>query len=649
VSVQTDIGVRVGADLGPLQRDLKKAGSTLESFGKDARTKLDAAAKAIAASMGAAVVAVTAIGVKSAASAKELRSLAMVADTSVSSFQRMAYGAKSVGIEQDKLADILKDVKDRVGDFITTGGGPMADFFEKIAPRVGVTAEQFRKLSGPQALQLFVSSLEKANISQAEFTFYMEAMASDSTKLLPLLMENGKGFAEMSEKADKLGIILSEIETAKLAKMGEDVDTLTSGFSTLTEKLAAKFAPAVSEIVKKLLEAIESAGGMNSVVNKVFKSMINSASFVIDAIDGIKRAFAVTADAIIVAMMAIAKDIASSFEYVLTLISKLPGVDYSETIQSIKDFKLEAEGVMLEAASNIDEILMAPMAGDKFRKFINDAQQAGQAAAEAAAQARDSIVSSGSGQTQSSSEQDDEAAKKAAKKAEDAAAADAKDKADKLQSLRDYFKSELELIEDQNKAKLDQIDYFEKENLLKDGEAANMSEAQRQKHAEAIASIHEAENANTVTSTADMWGQLEGLSTSRSRKLFEIGKAVALANAAIKAPEAIINSYAHGTKIGGPPVGAAFAAVAAATTANMIRNIRSQSFGSQGAGATTAAGGSGGGQAMAASASQEQRQAPLEVRMSGLDAGSMFSGQMISTMFDRLRDEAGDRGVRFIA
>jgi hypothetical protein len=37
----------------------------------------------------------------------------------------------------------------------------MKDFFEQIAPKVNVTAAQFAKLSGPEALQLYVSSLEK--------------------------------------------------------------------------------------------------------------------------------------------------------------------------------------------------------------------------------------------------------------------------------------------------------------------------------------------------------------------------------------------------------------------------------------------------------------------------------------------------------
>jgi hypothetical protein len=119
------------------------------------------------------------------------RELAQVANATPDAFQRWAGAAQSVGIEEEKLADILKDVNDRAGDFLATGGGEMKDFFETVAPKVGVTAEQFRRLSGPDALQLYVASLEKARVSQQEMTFYLEAMANDVTRLLPLLRDGG--------------------------------------------------------------------------------------------------------------------------------------------------------------------------------------------------------------------------------------------------------------------------------------------------------------------------------------------------------------------------------------------------------------------------------------------------------------------------
>jgi len=176
--------------------------------------------------------------------ASRIKELSSMSGTSVEGFQRIAFAAKQFGIEQDKVADILKDVSDKVGDFLTTGAGPLADFFENIAPKVGVTAEEFRNLSGKQALELYVSSLEKANLSQSEMTFFMEAIASDATALLPILSNNAKELDRLGDSAASMGLIMSEdlIEQTRQAK--NQLETFMMIVTILTGKIVSKLVPA---------------------------------------------------------------------------------------------------------------------------------------------------------------------------------------------------------------------------------------------------------------------------------------------------------------------------------------------------------------------------------------------------------------------
>ena len=147
---------------------------------------------------------------QTAVAGEQIQRLSTLSNVGAESFQEYAYAAGRFGISQEKLADIFKDTQDKVGDFLQNGGGPLKDFFDKIAPQVGVTAEQFRRLSGPDALQLYVSSLQKANLSQSELTFYMEAIASDSAMLLPLLKDNGKAFNDLAKEARDLGVVMDD-------------------------------------------------------------------------------------------------------------------------------------------------------------------------------------------------------------------------------------------------------------------------------------------------------------------------------------------------------------------------------------------------------------------------------------------------------
>ena len=138
-------------------------------------------------------------------------------------------------------------MNDKVGDFLATGAGPMADFFENIAPQVGVTADQFARLSGQEALMLYVRSLEQANLSQAEMTFYMEAIASDATALLPLLSNNATEMRRFGEEASEAGRILDnetiasarEAEIALSQMAGEIRGNLNQAFLALAPLLVS--------------------------------------------------------------------------------------------------------------------------------------------------------------------------------------------------------------------------------------------------------------------------------------------------------------------------------------------------------------------------------------------------------------------------
>ncbi len=137
--------------------------------------------------------------------AKQMSNAATLAGEGFEEFQRQSYAARGVGIEFEKLGDIFKDVRDKIGDFAATGGGEMADFFENIAPKVGLTADAFKGLSGKDALQLYYNSLEKAGVSQEEMVFYLEAIGDEASGLIPLLQSNGKAFDELGKKAKIIG------------------------------------------------------------------------------------------------------------------------------------------------------------------------------------------------------------------------------------------------------------------------------------------------------------------------------------------------------------------------------------------------------------------------------------------------------------
>ena len=153
-------------------------------------------------------------------STAEIGNLAEMAGVGTTKFQELAFASSNFGIQQDKLADILKDVNDKFGDYAATGAGPLADFFENIAPKVGLTADAFADLSSEQKLGAYVNALEAAGVSQQEMTFYMEALASDATLLQGVFKNNGEELDRLSKKLRDAGGVMSDslIKEAREAK-----------------------------------------------------------------------------------------------------------------------------------------------------------------------------------------------------------------------------------------------------------------------------------------------------------------------------------------------------------------------------------------------------------------------------------------------
>jgi len=254
-SIVVDLLMRTGS----FETDADRASKKVKKLGKDSSdsaAQIGAAFGKVGGTVaGGLTVATTAVfnWTRQLVNAStELGKLSQLSGTTDQVFQRMAAGASTVGVQQDKLADIFKDTQDKLGDFFSTGGGAMADFFEQIAPRVNLTADAFRNLSGPEVLQKYYKALEDAGASQADMVFYMEAIASDSAMLAPLLANNGDGFRRWGAEAERAGAILDGKTLAAMREVKEQSNQMDIAFQGLKAQIASELLPQFSELVKLL-------------------------------------------------------------------------------------------------------------------------------------------------------------------------------------------------------------------------------------------------------------------------------------------------------------------------------------------------------------------------------------------------------------
>lgn len=640
--VAGDVVMRIGGDNSGFTRVLSDSSSKLDAF----RSNINQGAKSLAKFSAAAGVAGAALAVAitrdAAQAGKELANLSRISGTTVTEFQRLAAGAQAVGIDAEKLGDGFKDMRDRVGDFIISGGGPMVDFFERIAPRIGMTADQFRDLSGPDALQAMVNGMEQAGLSGNEMAAAMEMVISDGTKLLPLFQNGGEQLKRFGDEAERSGRILSEMDVSRLQLAAQQMAEFDQTVGTLKNQLGAQLAPILAGIGKLIEDAAVEAGGFGNLVGESMNTAIDAAGFVADAIHGIKVAFQTVADGIIINASVMAAALTNPFEDMAWVMSKLPGETgetFSRIHAEIEGFRDNAKGVIIEAMDAIGARLTEPLPSEGLKKWVGDVQSAADEAARTMSE-RLAEAQGGAGLATFDTEEQDKAAAEAAAKHQ-------QELTDRIERIRQANLTESELMKEKYANDALALQEARMAGLEIEGGFDQQLLDLKKNHEDALGQLEQdaldkrlnMERQAAQARLSALQGALSTVSSlmnSENRKMFEIGKAAAIAQSIINTYQGVSEAWKLGPILG-PPLAAL---VATAGFAN-VANIRKQSFGGGGGGAAGVAGAGTAGLASAQTPGvgiQGNQQQSQTMFVQGINPTDIFTGEQLVSIINTAQE-----------
>jgi hypothetical protein len=159
--------------------------------------------------------------------------------------------------------------------------------------------------------------------------------------------------------------------------------------------------------------------------------------------------------------------------------------------------------------------------------------------------------------------------------------------------------------------------------------------------ADARLAIARRETAARRAILSESMANLATLMQTGSRELFNIGKAAAISEAIINGQAAVTASYRRGANIGGPAVGAAFAATAATATGVQISRLASTTFGSGSAGQPATGGG---GSTSIAQPAQQQAggQAQTLLVQGDFSQDQLFTGSTVRKLIESIAEQQRD-------
>ena len=237
------------------------AGKLQGSF-KQMLPAIQNAAKGVAVAAGAAAAAIATGAVMSANAAKEIQRSSQALGMTAQSYQTLTIASQKFGIEGDKMKDVLKDLNDRIGDYLQTGAGPLKDFMDNVAKPQGVNIDDLIKLPPEDQLIKIQSLMESANLSLQEQVFHMEALAGDASYLIPMLSKGGAELDKIRNNLIATGQVLSDDVIGNLSNFSSNLSKIGDTMSGWKNLFYSAMAPQLDDLSTKLATFLMNSQGI---------------------------------------------------------------------------------------------------------------------------------------------------------------------------------------------------------------------------------------------------------------------------------------------------------------------------------------------------------------------------------------------------
>ncbi|ENQ2790716.1 phage tail tape measure protein [Klebsiella pneumoniae] len=147
------------------------------------------------------------------------------------------FAAEKAGVSGDQMADIFKDIGDKIGDAVLNKSGEAVDALNAL----GLSAEKLSKVSPDKQLLAIGESLEKIS-TNAEKTTILESLGNDLSKLLPLFDNNNQKLKQFIDLAKDYGVAPDPSSIDDLVKVNQLFEDMEAQVAGLKIEIAAGLA-----------------------------------------------------------------------------------------------------------------------------------------------------------------------------------------------------------------------------------------------------------------------------------------------------------------------------------------------------------------------------------------------------------------------
>ncbi|YCH28960.1 phage tail tape measure protein [Erwinia sp. D4-22] len=147
------------------------------------------------------------------------------------------FAAEKAGVEGDKMADIFKDLSDKIGDAVLNKSGEAVDALNAL----GLSAEKLSKTTPDQQMLAIGDALGKISTNAGKVNI-LESLGDDLSKLLPLFDNNNEKLKQFIQLAKDYGVAPDPQSIDDLIKVNNLFQDMEAQVKGLKMEIAAGLA-----------------------------------------------------------------------------------------------------------------------------------------------------------------------------------------------------------------------------------------------------------------------------------------------------------------------------------------------------------------------------------------------------------------------
>lgn len=203
---------------------------------------------AIGAGAAAAGGAMLAMANKTAEAADFIDKLSERTGINREELQRWKYAAEQSGADIGKLEVGMKKLSETM-DKASTGSKLGAEAFD----RLGISMEEVESKSPSEMFELVAKKLADMPDSAERNALGNQLLGKSYTELMPLLNAGSEGMQQLKDRADELGIVMSEDAVKANVVFGDTLADVKSSFGAVFMHLSDEFLPALQSFLDFIL------------------------------------------------------------------------------------------------------------------------------------------------------------------------------------------------------------------------------------------------------------------------------------------------------------------------------------------------------------------------------------------------------------